>query len=230
MKLHMKLQMSIKNCRSRHSIYTPTCSHLQPCPRRIYPEKNDPFRSQESPCAPQRIICDISMKMICDAHTCGDCRYLERDEQDDRTANLAEFLANCQHAKCKVVRLVRQQISKLQNMQVRVPAFPVIGPIDPPNTFPTSLKLPSGSFGELSLSLHFKIHSRHIRLWTRDVDFALVRDNSERFCNLRRDIRKGGSASKEIKHIFVKKLNIQKIKYIARLKISFSITKKNFFI
>ena len=153
MKLHMKLQMSIKNCRSRHSIYTPTCSHLQPCPRRIYPEKNDPFRSQESPCAPQRIICDISMKMICDAHTCGDCRYLERDEQDDRTANLAEFLANCQHAKCKVVRLVRQQISKLQNMQVRVPAFPVIGPIDPPNTFPTSLKLPSGSFGELSLSL-----------------------------------------------------------------------------
>ncbi|KYN26990.1 hypothetical protein ALC57_03331 [Trachymyrmex cornetzi] len=56
-------------------------------------------------------------KMICDAGTCGGCRYLERDEQDDRTANLAEFLANCQHAKCKVVRLVRQQISKLQNMQ-----------------------------------------------------------------------------------------------------------------
>ncbi|KYM96490.1 PREDICTED: uncharacterized protein LOC108779400 [Cyphomyrmex costatus] len=56
-------------------------------------------------------------KMICDARTCGGCRYLEQDEQNDRTANLAEFLANCQHAKCKVVRLVRQQISKLQNMQ-----------------------------------------------------------------------------------------------------------------
>ncbi|XP_011878639.1 PREDICTED: uncharacterized protein LOC105567954 isoform X2 [Vollenhovia emeryi] len=53
--------------------------------------------------------------MICDARTCGGCRYLE--EPDDRTASLAEFLANCQQAKCKVVRLVRQQISKLQNMQ-----------------------------------------------------------------------------------------------------------------
>jgi len=148
----MKLQMSIKNRRSRHSIYTPTCSHLQLCPRRVYSEKNDPFRSQESSSAPQRIICDMPMKMICDARTCDGYRCLERDdEQDDRTAN-AEFLANCQHAKCKVVRLVRQQISKLQNMQVRVPAFPVIGPIDPPDTFPTSLKSPSGSFGELSLS------------------------------------------------------------------------------
>ncbi|KYN33675.1 hypothetical protein ALC56_11932 [Trachymyrmex septentrionalis] len=59
----------------------------------------------------------MPMKMICDARTCDGYRCLERDdEQDDRTAN-AEFLANCQHAKCKVVRLVRQQISKLQNMQ-----------------------------------------------------------------------------------------------------------------
>ncbi|XP_072749409.1 uncharacterized protein [Anoplolepis gracilipes] len=52
--------------------------------------------------------------MICDARTCAGCRYLEQDEQ---TASLAVFLANCQHTKCKVVRLVRQQISKLQNMQ-----------------------------------------------------------------------------------------------------------------
>ncbi|EGI66807.1 hypothetical protein G5I_04612 [Acromyrmex echinatior] len=59
----------------------------------------------------------MPMKMICDARTCGGCQCLERDEQDDRTANLGEFLVNCQHAKCKVVRLVRQQISKLQNMQ-----------------------------------------------------------------------------------------------------------------
>ncbi|XP_070166447.1 uncharacterized protein [Polyergus mexicanus] len=51
--------------------------------------------------------------MICDARTCAGCRYLDQDEQ----TNLAVFLANCQHAKCKVVRLVRQQISKLQNMQ-----------------------------------------------------------------------------------------------------------------
>lgn len=63
-------------------------------------------------------------RMICDTHTCDGCRYLE---QDDCTASLAEFLASCQHAKCKVVRLVRQQISKLQDVQVRVPAFPVIG-------------------------------------------------------------------------------------------------------
>ncbi|XP_011697170.1 PREDICTED: uncharacterized protein LOC105455500 [Wasmannia auropunctata] len=55
--------------------------------------------------------------MICDSRTCGGCRYLEEDRQDDRAASLAEFLANCQHAKCKVVRLVRQQISKLQNVQ-----------------------------------------------------------------------------------------------------------------
>ncbi|XP_029173496.1 uncharacterized protein LOC114942319 [Nylanderia fulva] len=53
--------------------------------------------------------------MICDARTCAGCRYLEED--DERTTNLAVYLANCQHAKCKVVRLVRQQISKLQNMQ-----------------------------------------------------------------------------------------------------------------
>ncbi|KAL0115002.1 hypothetical protein PUN28_010518 [Cardiocondyla obscurior] len=53
-------------------------------------------------------------EVICDANTCGGCRYLE---QDDWPASLAEFLANCQHTKCKVVRLVRQQISKLQNMQ-----------------------------------------------------------------------------------------------------------------
>ncbi|EZA55762.1 hypothetical protein X777_03936 [Ooceraea biroi] len=52
--------------------------------------------------------------MICDARTCAGCRYLE---QDDPATSLAEFLADCQHAKCKVVRLVRQQISKLQNMQ-----------------------------------------------------------------------------------------------------------------
>ncbi|TGZ45922.1 Uncharacterized protein DBV15_02698 [Temnothorax longispinosus] len=59
----------------------------------------------------------MQSEMICDARTCGGCRYLEQDERDDRAASLAEFLANCQHAKCKVVRLVRQQISKLQNMQ-----------------------------------------------------------------------------------------------------------------
>ncbi|EFN65914.1 hypothetical protein EAG_09217 [Camponotus floridanus] len=52
--------------------------------------------------------------MICDTHTCVGCQYLEQDEQ---TTSLAVFLANCQHAKCKVVRLVRQQMSKLQNMQ-----------------------------------------------------------------------------------------------------------------
>jgi len=86
--------------------------------------------------------------MICDARTCGGCRYLEQDEQDARTASLAEFLANCQHAKCKVVRLVRQQISKLQNMQVRVPAFLVIGRDRSADTFPTSPKSPYGSFGE----------------------------------------------------------------------------------
>ncbi|RLU15687.1 hypothetical protein DMN91_011442 [Ooceraea biroi] len=56
--------------------------------------------------------------MICDARTCAGCRYLE---QDDPATSLAEFLADCQHAKCKVVRLVRQQISKLQNMQVGRP-------------------------------------------------------------------------------------------------------------
>ncbi|XP_020289998.1 uncharacterized protein LOC109857760 [Pseudomyrmex gracilis] len=57
--------------------------------------------------------------MMCDARTCAGCRYLEQDyeQEDDRATILAEFLANCQHAKCKVVRLVRQQISKLQNMQ-----------------------------------------------------------------------------------------------------------------
>ncbi|XP_025073738.1 uncharacterized protein LOC105425882 [Pogonomyrmex barbatus] len=55
--------------------------------------------------------------MICDTRTCSECQYLEQDEPDDRTASFVEFLANCQHAKCKVVRLVRQQISKLQNVQ-----------------------------------------------------------------------------------------------------------------
>lgn len=79
-----------------------------------------------SPCVPQHDDLLLS-NMICDAHTCGGCRYLEQDVRDDRTASVTEFLANCQHAKCKVVRLVRQQISKLQNMQVRIPAFPVIG-------------------------------------------------------------------------------------------------------
>ncbi|XP_050444999.1 uncharacterized protein LOC126848273 [Cataglyphis hispanica] len=53
--------------------------------------------------------------MICDARTCIGCQYLQ--EQDEQNASLMVFLANCQHAKCKVVRLVRQQISKLQNMQ-----------------------------------------------------------------------------------------------------------------
>ncbi|EFN82817.1 hypothetical protein EAI_07260 [Harpegnathos saltator] len=55
--------------------------------------------------------------MICNARTCTECRYLKDDERQDDQTSFAEFLANCQHAKCKVVRLVRQQISKLQNMQ-----------------------------------------------------------------------------------------------------------------
>ncbi|XP_039314147.1 uncharacterized protein LOC105204138 [Solenopsis invicta] len=84
--------------------------------------------------------------MICDGRTCGGCRYLEQDDIDERTASLAEFLANCQHAKCKVVRLVRQQISKLQNMQVRVPAFHVIGLDRSTDTSLASLKSPSGSY------------------------------------------------------------------------------------
>ncbi|XP_012219828.1 uncharacterized protein [Linepithema humile] len=63
--------------------------------------------------------------MICDAITCAGCRYLEQDEQDDQATSFAEFLANCQHAKCKVVRLVRQQISKLQNTQYE--HFPIAG-------------------------------------------------------------------------------------------------------
>ncbi|XP_025154547.1 uncharacterized protein LOC112588525 [Harpegnathos saltator] len=63
--------------------------------------------------------------MICNARTCTECRYLKDDERQDDQTSFAEFLANCQHAKCKVVRLVRQQISKLQNMQVG-PAFSCI--------------------------------------------------------------------------------------------------------
>lgn len=56
-------------------------------------------------------------RMMCDDNVCDDCFKTEIFQYENDTSD--EFITNLQHKKCKVIQLVRRQIHKFKDTQVR---------------------------------------------------------------------------------------------------------------